>query len=129
IEALSIYDTSPLRSTLLEFVDFDLVNRGPLRLSLGAVKLRAGNSVYFDNRLSSIGPDHVMASAALPPGFPPVMIDGEAYWDGALVSNTPLWYVLDDSPSIDALIVQVDLFSAQGEMPRDLEEALERAKD
>jgi NTE family protein len=129
IEALSIYDTSPLKSALGEFVDFDLINRATVRLSLGAVKVRAGNSVYFDNSQSAIAPDHVMASAALPPGFPPVTIDGEAYWDGALVSNTPLWYVLDESPRIDALILQVDLFSAEGEMPRNLEEVLERAKD
>ena len=128
-EALSIYDTSPLKSTLQELVDFDLINRAPVRLSLGAVKVRAGNSVYFDNRQTTIGPEHVMASAALPPGFPPIVIDGEGYWDGALVSNTPLWYVLDDSPCIDALIMQVDLFSAEGEMPRNLEQVLERAKD
>ncbi len=129
VEALSVYDSSPLKSTLEEFVDFDLINSAAVRLSLGAVKVRAGNSVYFDNRQSTIGADHVMASAALPPSFPPVTIDGEAYWDGALVSNTPLWYVLDDSPCIDALILQVDLFSAEGEMPRNLEQVLERAKD
>ena len=129
VEALSLYDTSPLEGSLREFVDFGLINRVAVRLSLGAVKVRTGNSVYFDNRQSAIGPRHVMASAALPPGFPPVTIDGEAYWDGALVSNTPLWYVLDDSPCIDALILQVDLFSAEGEMPRNLEQVLERAKD
>jgi NTE family protein len=129
IEALSVYDSAPLRTTLESFVDFDLINSKRVRLSVGAVNVRTGNSVYFDNRDMKIGPEHIMASGALPPGFPPVLIDGEAYWDGGLVSNTPLFYVLDDAPLISALIMQVDLFSAVGDMPRNLDQVLERAKD
>ncbi len=130
-EALSVYDTSPLRDTLTELVDFDLVNARAVRLSVGAVNIRTGNSVYFDSHDPGLafGPEHVMASGALPPGFPPVTIGGEPYWDGGLASNSPLWYVLDDDPSLNALIAQVDLFSARGEMPRNLDEVLERAKD
>ena len=100
-EALSIYDTSPLRETLRELVDFDLLNTRATRLSVGAVNVRTGNSVYFDNHDPDVvfAPEHVMASGALPPGLPPVEIKGELYWDGGIVSNTPLWYVLDDSPT------------------------------
>src|SRR6266404_2100405 len=129
-EALSIYDTSPLRRTLGELVDFDFLNREQhVRLSVGSVNVRTGNSVYFDNRERKLGADHIMASGSLPPGFPPVMIEGEHYWDGGIVSNSPLWYVLDDSPSINAFIVQVDLFSAKGQLPANLDQVLERAKD
>jgi NTE family protein len=129
-EALSIYDTSPLKQTLEELVDFDLLNdESRVRLSVGAVNVHTGNSVYFDNQARKLRPEHIMASGSLPPGFPPVVIDGEHYWDGGIVSNSPLWYVLDDSPRISALIVQVDLFSARGELPINLDQVLERAKD
>ena len=129
-EALSVYDTAPLRRTLGELVDFDFLNREQhVRLSVGSVNVRTGNSVYFDNRERELGADHIMASGSLPPGFPPVMIEGEHYWDGGIVSNSPLWHVLDDSSSINALIVQVDLFSAKGPLPANLDQVLERAKD
>ncbi len=127
--ALSLYDTTPLTGTLQQLVDFDLVNKGEVRLSLGAVNIKTGNSVYFDNRQTKIGADHVRASGSLPPGFPPIEIDGEYYWDGGIVSNSPLWYVLDDSPRMDALVVQVDLFNARGSLPRKFDEVLEREKD
>jgi NTE family protein len=128
-EALSVYDTSPLRETLQELVDFDLLARKGVRLSVGAVDVRTGNSVYFDNQDLRLRPEHVMASGSLPPGFPPTVIDGAHYWDGGLVSNSPLMYVFDVSPRIDALIVQVDLFNATGELPANLDQVLERAKD
>lgn len=129
VEALSIYDTAPLRSTLEELIDFKLINRREIRLSLGAVNVETGNSTYFDNLQTSIRPKHVLASSALPPAFAPVEIDGQYYWDGGVVSNTPLWYVLDSSPPMKALIVQVDLFSASGERPRNLDQVMERHKD
>jgi NTE family protein len=128
-EALSYYDTSPLRSTLEELVDFDLINRGGVRLSLGAVNVRTAESVYFDNRRTRITPDHVLASGALPPGFPPINIDGEYYFDGGIVSNSPLTYVVDEKPLTSALILQVNLFNAHGPLPRTLDEAMERVKD
>ena len=127
--ALSFYDTEPLKHTLEELVDFDLINDHSVRLSVGAVKVRTGDSVYFDNQHAHITSDHIRASASLPPGFPPVTIAGEEYWDGGIVSNSPLWYVLDDSPRLNALIFQVDLFSAKGELPVNLNQVLERAKD
>jgi NTE family protein len=128
-DALSLYDTIPLKITLEGLVDFDLINRRDVRLSLGAVNVKTGNSVYFDNQDVQIHPDHVRASGALPPSFPPIEIEGEQYWDGGVVSNTPLWYVIDDSPRMDALIVQVDLFSASGELPLKFDQVLEREKD
>ncbi|HEX4712027.1 patatin-like phospholipase family protein [Phenylobacterium sp.] len=127
--ALSMYDTAPLGRTLEELVDFDLINNGPVRLSLGAVNLRKGSSVYFDTDTTVIQPDHVRASGALPPGFPPVTIEGEHYWDGGVVTNTPITYVADQRPMRTARIIQVDNFNAQGELPRNLAEVSERAKD
>ncbi|MEI9989371.1 MAG: patatin-like phospholipase family protein [Rhizomicrobium sp.] len=128
-EALSYYDTAPLRATLERLVDFDRINAKEIRLSLGAVNIRTGALVYFDNEHCAIGPEHVMASGALPPGFPPVEIDGEHYWDGGVVSNTPLQYVMQNEPKDDLLIFQVDLFNAHGALPRTLLEAAEREKD
>jgi NTE family protein len=128
-QAISYYDTAPLRQTLERLVDFDLVNSKHVRLSVGAVNVRTGNFAYFDNALQKIGPEHIMASGALPPGFPPVEIDGEYYWDGGLVSNTPLDYVLDQEKIDDLLIFQVDLFSARGPLPDSILEATEREKD
>lgn len=127
---LSYYDTTPLRATLEQLVDFDRINAGEMRFSVGAVNVRTGNSVYFDNRHQTIGPEHIMASGALPPGFAPVHIDGEDYWDGGIVSNTPLQYVLDEHDRNERLLVlQVDLFSARGPMPRTMGEVLARQKD
>lgn len=128
-EATSFYDTGALRETLEQFVDFDRVNGGGVRLSLGATNVRTGNFVYFDNTEHELRPDHVMASAALPPGLPAVEVDGEHYWDGGIVSNTPLHYVLDQAPETDTLIFQVDLFSARGGAPQDIFEVEERKKD
>jgi NTE family protein len=93
--ALSIYDSSPLKATLQELVDFDILKSCAVRLSIGAVNIRSGNFAYFDSQDMTIAPEHIMASGALPPGLPPVLIEGEAFWDGGLVSNTPLQYVLD----------------------------------
>jgi NTE family protein len=128
-QGLSYYDTAPLRQTLEEMVDFDLVNAGRVRLSVGAVNIRTGNFAYFDNAEQDIRPEHIMASAALPPGFPPVEVDGEHYWDGGLVSNTPLQYVLDETPRPDMVVFQVDLFSARGSLPRSIFDVSEREKD
>ncbi|MDH6594797.1 NTE family protein [Variovorax sp. TBS-050B] len=127
---LSYYDTAPLARTLERLVDFDRINACEARFSVGAVDVRTGNSVYFDNTTHRIGPEHIMASGALPPGFAPVRIDGDDYWDGGIVSNTPLQYVLDVHPRSEPLVVlQVDLFNARGEMPRTLAGVMERQKD
>src|SRR4029077_14096125 len=128
-EALSYYDVTPLRATLERLVDFDLINPGAMRLSVGAVNVRSGNFVYFDNTTHQICPEHVMASGSLPPGFPPTEIEGEGYWDGALVSNTPLDWVLESRPGRDTLAFQIDLWSARGQYPRNLLEADTRQKE
>jgi len=128
-EALSYYDVAPLRATLEALVDFDLINSGAMRFSVGAVNVRTGNFVYFDNTTYQICPEHVMASGSLPPGFPPTEIEGEYYWDGGLVSNTPLDWVLDSRPGRDTLAFQIDLWSARGEFPRNLIEAETRQKE
>ncbi len=120
VEAQSYYDVSPLRQTLERLVDFDRINAGAMRFSVGAVNVRSGNFTYFDTTTHEIGPEHVMASGSLPPGFPATVVDGEPYWDGGLVSNTPLQWVLENKPRKDTLAFQVDLWSAKGEFPRDL---------
>jgi NTE family protein len=125
----SFYDTSALKSTLERLVDFDRINAKEIRFSVGAVNVRTGNFAYFDNAAIRIRPEHVMASGALPPGFPAVEIDGEPYWDGGLVSNTPLQYVLDYYPRRSRLTFQVDLFHASGKLPTDIEGVYERDKD
>ena len=126
----SYYDTAPLRQTLLEFADFDLINRPKeMRVSVGAVQVRSGNFVYFDNTRRTLRPEHFMASGALPPGFPAVEVDGELYWDGGLVSNTPLLHVLQSEPREDMLVFQVDLWSARGKLPTTISEVQERLKD
>ena len=130
----SYYDTAPLRKTLARLVDFDRINDLKTRLSVGAVSVTTGNFKYFDNfefkKLGKkIGPEHIMASGALPPGFPSVVIEGEHFWDGGIASNTPLDYVLDEAGRSDLLIFQVDLFSARGPLPVSLLEAAEREKD
>ena len=112
--AISYYDTAPLRQTLERLVDFDRINDGAVRLSVGAVNVRTGNFEYFDSRKQRIDARHIMASGALPPGFAPVEIDGEHYWDGGLVSNTPLQYVLDQPGERHRVVFQVDLFAATG---------------
>jgi len=127
--ALSFYDTSPLNRTLEELVDFDLINSRKVRLSLGAVKVLDGSSVYFDSSRTRITADHVRASGSLPPGFPPVTIEGEDYWDGGIVTNSPLAYVADEKPRTRVLVVAVDVFNARGEFPRNLDQVQERAKD
>ena len=133
-QAQSYYDTTPLKRTLERLVDFDRINDLKCRLSVGAVSVTSGNFRYFDNvefkrRGKLIGPEHIMASGALPPGFPSVVIEGEHYWDGGVASNTPLDYVLDEETRRDLLIFQVDLFSARGPLPETLLEAAEREKD
>ncbi len=133
-QAVSYYDTTPLKKTLERLIDFDLINDLKCRLSVGAVSVTTGNFRYFDNYEfrkagKTIGPEHIMASGALPPGFPPIVIDGEHYWDGGIASNTPLDYVLDAEVDRDLLIFQVDLFSARGPLPTTLLEAAEREKD
>jgi NTE family protein len=133
-QSQSYYDTAPLKRTLENLVDFDRINDLKTRLSVGAVGVASGNFKYFDNyefrKLGKkIGPEHIMASGALPPGFPPVVIEGEHYWDGGIASNTPLDFVLDEETQRDLLIFQVDLFSARGDLPLTLLEAAEREKD
>src|SRR5947199_6208567 len=133
-QSQSYYDTAPLKKTLERLVDFDRINDLKTRLSVGAVGVTSGNFRYFDNfdfrKLGKkIGPEHIMASGALPPGFPSVVIEGEHYWDGGIASNTPLDFVLDEEVSRDLLIFQVDLFSACGLLPESLLDAAEREKD
>ena len=127
--ATSYYETGKLRSTLESLIDFDRINSGAVRFTVGAVNVRSGNLVCFDTQTHRIGPEHVMASGALPPGFPAVEIEGEHYWDGGLVSNTPLEWIVDNVPRQDTLAFQVDLWSARGDFPRDLAEVETRRKE
>ena len=128
---LAYYDISPLKTLLESLVDFDRINdpKRPMRFSVGATNVRTGNFAYFDNTTHKVCAEHVMASGSLPPGFPATEIDGEFYWDGGIVSNTPLQWVLDARPRHDTLAFQVDLWSASGELPRDMIEVDVRLKD
>jgi NTE family protein len=126
--ALSFYDSAPLAKTLDDLVDWDLVNDGPMRLSVGAVDIESGNFRYFDSATERLDARHVMASGALPPGLPPVEIDGKWWWDGGLVSNTPLQHVLDHQTD-SLLVFQVDLFSAAADRPRTIMDVMAREKE
>jgi NTE family protein len=129
-KCVSYYETSVLKRTLERLVDFDRINDiKDMRLSIGAVNVRTGHFAYFDSEETTIRPEHIMASGALPPGFPPVEIDGEQYWDGGLLSNTPLQYMVDYYPRRSRLVFQVDLFPAHGCVPTNLDEVHEREKD
>ncbi|MDU6804593.1 MAG: DUF3734 domain-containing protein, partial [Bradyrhizobium sp.] len=128
-DATSFYDTAALKTTLERLVDFDRLNAGMTRFSAGAVNVRTGNFVYFDNTTHTIRPEHIMASGALPPGFPAVEIEGEHYWDGGLVSNTPLQWVIEWGAPQDTLAFQVDLWSARGQIPSNMAEVVTRHKE
>ena len=127
--AISYYDSAPLRETLEELVDFDLINERPMRFSVGATNVLSGNFIYFDNHDEKIGPEHVMASGALPPALPMIKIGTDHFWDGGIVSNTPLQHLLDQDDKLNALVFQVDLFSARGVLPRDIQDVMARHKD
>lgn len=126
---VSYYDTNILKSTLEKFADFDRINSGEIQVSLGAVNVRTGNFAYFDNTQEKLLPEHFMASGALPPGFPAVEINGEFYWDGGLISNTPLAQILDNNGEHNTLIFQVDLWSSKGDLPTNFYDVEERTKD
>lgn len=126
--ATSFYDTAPLSRTLERLVDFDRLNSGEVRVSVGAVNVRTGNLTYFDTAERRLGPKHFMASGALPPAFPAIEIEGEHYWDGGVAWNTPLSRVLSSEPC-ETLTFQVDLWSAQGRVPHDMMEVSSRQKD
>lgn len=127
--ATSYYDTAPLRETLLDLVDFDLINARKMHFAVGAVNVLTGNFLYFDNKKEYITPEHVMASGALPPALPMVKIGTDYFWDGGIVSNTPLQHLLDQEDKLNSLVFQVDLFSARGTLPRDIQEVMARHKD
>ncbi|MFT0892835.1 patatin-like phospholipase family protein [Pseudochelatococcus sp. G4_1912] len=127
--ATSFYDTEPLQETLEELVDFSLLNDQKTRFAVGAVNVLNGNFTYFDNAQEEILVEHIMASGALPPSLPMQKIGTDYYWDGGLVSNTPLQHLLEQSDHLNSLVFQVDLFSARGPLPRDINDVLGRQKD
>src|SRR5215813_7978674 len=127
--ATSYYDTAPLRESLLELVDFERINSKKMRFAVGAVNVLSGNFIYFDNAHDEIVPEHIMASGALPPALPMVKVGTDHFWDGGIVSNTPLQHLLDQEDSLNSLVFQVDLFSARGALPRDIQDVMARHKD
>jgi NTE family protein len=129
LEATSYYNTAPLKSTLEKLIDFDRIHNQDMRLSVGCVNVRTGNFAYFDSKERRITPEHIMASGALPPGFPAVEIEGEYYWDGGMVSNTPLQWAVENGGEHDMLAFQVDLWNARGKFPRNMAETLTRQKE
>jgi len=127
--ATSFYRADALRQTLLEVVDFEVLNHGPVHFACGAVNVRSGNFIFFDNQVEDIDPEHIMASGALPPALPMVKIGTDYFWDGGIVSNTPLRHLLEREDPLNTLVFQVDLFSARGPLPRDMMEVIARYKD
>lgn len=123
------YSIAPLRSTLGELVDFGRLDAGAVRLTLGAVSVRSGRMHYFDSRDAPLSADQVLASGALPPAFPAVIVDGEPYWDGGIYSNTPIEVVMNDRPRRDAVIFAAQLWQQTGEDPRTLQQVMDRDKD
>lgn len=128
-DKLSYYDTSELRETLLEFIDFDLINEKKTRLSMGAVRVATGRLIYFDNTKITIKPEHIMASCALPPGFPAIEIDGEFYWDGGVHSNTQLNLLLCEREPKRCLCFMVHLFDSYGTRPTTMDDVYKREKE
>jgi NTE family protein len=128
-QTASYYDTAPLKATLEQLCDFDRINSGEMRVSVGAVNVATGNFAYFDNTHIRLRAEHFIASGALPPGFAAVEIDGEYYWDGGLMSNTPLYEIAQASPRRDTLAFQVDLWSARGPVPDSIVDVMGRVKD
>jgi NTE family protein len=128
-DSAGFYSTAPLEKTLLELVDFSLVNKCKPRLTVGAAHVRTSEMHYFDSRDGEIGVKHVMASGALPPAFPAVRIDGELYWDGGILSNTPTEVIFDDNPRKNSLIFAVHLWNPMGDEPGSIWEVLNRQKD
>ncbi|MGE5131119.1 MAG: patatin-like phospholipase family protein [Sphingomonadaceae bacterium] len=129
-QAASFYDTEPLAGTLARLVDFGhLASADAMRLTVAAVQVTTGKLVAFDSARQRLSVEHVMASGALPPGFPPVRIEDELYWDGGLYSNTPLELVLEDEPRSDTLCFMVELWRGSGPEPRSLGEVQTRQKD
>jgi NTE family protein len=129
IEGASYYTTSPLRETLSELVDLEILNACRTRLTVGAVNVANGEMRYFDSRDEPVCLDHVLASGALPPAFPAVRIDGQAYWDGGIYSNTPIEAVLDDNPRRDSVIFAVQIWDPSGPEPASVWEVMGRMKD
>ncbi|HET6237869.1 MAG TPA: patatin-like phospholipase family protein [Acetobacteraceae bacterium] len=127
--ATSFYDNAPLKKTLREMVDFDYLNHNGIRYACGSVNVRSGNFVYFDTAETIIQAEHVMASGALPPALPMMQVGTDWFWDGGLVSNTPLQHVFENIGTTSTLVFQVDLFSARGPLPRDMGDVLARQKD
>jgi NTE family protein len=126
-EAVSYYDIAPLKETLARLVDFDLINDDSMRFTVLATNVRSGARAYFENREQEIGPAHILASASLPPSFPPTEIDGEYFWDGGVISNSPMQFVIDNRGRHTALVFQVDLWDENGEVPLDIPSANLRA--
>lgn len=129
IESAAYYTTSPLRDTLSELVDLDILNACQTRLTVGAVNVANGEMRYFDSRDEPVILDHVLASGALPPAFPAVRIDGLPYWDGGIYSNTPIEAVLDDNPRRDSVIFAVQIWDPSGPEPASVWEVMGRMKD
>lgn len=126
---LSFYDTTALVKTLENVIDFNYLNEKEVRLTLGAVCVEEGVLVHFDSALQEITPYHVMASGALPPGFPAINIEGKNYWDGGLSSNTPLEYLFEEKVPRKLLCFVVDLFSINDETPKSMFDVIKRKKD
>ncbi len=129
VDKAAFYTIDDLRQTVSNLVDFGRLNAGHVRLTVGAVNVRTGKMHYFDSRSLPITIDHVLASGALPPGFPAIRIDGDPYWDGGLYSNTPIEVVFDDNPRRDSVVFSVQIFPIAGPEPESVWQVMSRQLD
>lgn len=128
-ENAGYYSTSELEATLNELVDFTLIRRNRPRLTVGAAQVRTSQMHYFDSLETEIAAKHIMASGALPPAFPAVRIDGELYWDGGILSNTPAEAIFDDRPRKNSLVFAVHMWNPVGPEPETIWQVLHRQKN
>jgi NTE family protein len=126
---VAIYDHAPLRRTLERLVDFERLNRAEVRLTVGCVDLESGEEVYFDNTREEIRPEHILASTAITPAFPPVEIDGRLLCDPGYANNLPLDPLFDEPLDHDLLCIALELFSLRSPQPASLDAVLERTQD
>ncbi len=126
---ISFYVTTPLKRTLEKLVDWDLLNSGKVRFTIGAVEVQKGKAVFFDTNKQTLTPDHVLASCALPPAFAAVKINNEYFWDGGVLSNTPVTAIINDSHHVNTLCFMANLFDSFGLNPKTLDDVMKRYKD
>ena len=129
VEQAAMYLVDPLKKLLPAVVDFDLINVGKTRFTLGLTTVQTGQMRYFDTKQDKIGLEHALGSSAIPPAFPAVLIDGEYYWDGGVYSNSPIEVIFDEDPRQSSVVFAIQIWHTRGPRPKTLQHAFMREKD